>query len=60
MLGRKDLGPSKNKFPIIGKSIGIITIVFGFLTLGPIYGIIGLAVTFVIAAFLETIFIIRN
>ena len=54
----KFLALEKGKFPIISKSIGIITIVFGFLTLGPIYGIIGLAVTFVIAAFLETIFII--
>ena len=54
----KLLALEKGKFPIISKSIGIITIVFGFLTLGPIYGIIGLAVTFVIAAFLETIFII--
>ena len=58
MLGRKDLGPSKNKFPIIGKSIGIIIVVVGFLTLGPIYGMIGLAVTFVVSGLLETIFVI--
>ncbi len=32
--------------------------VVGFLTLGPIYGMIGLAVTFVVSGFLETIFII--
>ena len=54
----KLLALEKGKFPIIGKSIGIIIVVVGFLTLGPIYGIIGLAVTFVIASFLQTIFVI--
>ena len=58
MLGRKDLGPSKNKFPIIGKSIGIITVVVGFLTLGSIYGMIGLATTFVISGFLQTLVVV--
>jgi O-antigen/teichoic acid export membrane protein len=54
----KLLALEKGKFPIIGKSIGIIVVVVGFLTLGPIYGMIGLAVTFVVSGFLETIFII--
>ena len=54
----KLLALEKGKFPIIGKSIGIIIVVVGFLTLGPIYGMIGLAVTFVVSGFLQTIFII--
>ena len=54
----KLLALEKGKFPIIGKSIGVIVVVVGFLTLGPIYGMIGLAVTFVVSGFLQTIFII--
>ena len=54
----KLLALEKGKFPIIGKSIGIIIVVVGFLTLGPIYGMIGLAVTFVVSGLLETIFVI--
>ncbi len=54
----KLLALEKGKFPIIGKSIGVIVVVVGFLTLGPIYGMIGLAVTFVVSGLLETIFVI--
>tara|TARA_B100001105_G_scaffold55252_1_gene42002 strand:- start:125 stop:523 length:399 start_codon:yes stop_codon:yes gene_type:complete len=54
----KLLALEKGKFPIIGKSIGIIIVVVGFLTLGPIYGMIGLAVTVVVSGLLETIFVI--
>ena len=54
----KLLALEKGKFPIIGKSIGIIIVVVGFLTLGPIYGMVGLAVAFVVSGLLETIFVI--
>ena len=54
----KLLALEKGKFPIISKSIGIIIVVVGFLTLGPIYGMIGLAVTVVVSGLLETIFVI--
>ena len=54
----KLLALEKGKFPIIAKSMGIIALVSGFLTLGPIYGMIGLAVSFVISSILQTVFII--
>ena len=54
----KLLALEKGKFPIIGKSIGIITVVVGFLTLGSIYGMIGLATTFVISGFLQTLVVV--
>ena len=54
----KLLALEKGKFPIITKCVGIIALVSGFLTLGPIYGMIGLAVAFVISATLETVFIV--
>ena len=53
----KLLALEKGKFPIISKSIGIIALVSGFLILGPMYGMIGLAVAFVISATLQTVFI---
>ena len=54
----KLLALEKGKFPIIGKSIGIIIVVVGFLTLGSIYGMIGLATTFVISGFLQTLVVV--
>ena len=54
----KLLALEKARFPVIGKCISIVTLVFGFLTLGSIYGMVGLAVTFVISSFLQTIFVI--
>ena len=53
----KLLALEKGKFPIISKSIGIVALISGFLILGPIYGMIGLAVAFVISATLQTVFI---
>ena len=54
----KLLALEKGKFPIIGKSVGIITVVVGFLTLGSMYGMIGLATTFVISGFLQTLVVV--
>ena len=53
----KLLALEKGKFPIISKSIGIIALVSGFLILGPMYGMVGLAVSFVISSILQTAFI---
>ena len=54
----KLLSLEKGKFPIISKSIGVVVLIFGFLILGPIYGIIGLSVMVVISSLSETVFII--
>lgn len=54
----KLLSLEKGKFPIISKSLGIVIIIFGFLTLGPIFGIIGLSITIVASSIIQTIFII--
>ena len=54
----KLLSLEKGKFPVISKSIGVVVLIFGFLILGPIYGIIGLSVMVVISSLSETVFII--
>ena len=54
----KLLSLEKGKFPVISKSIGVVVLIFGFLILGPIYGIIGLSVIVVISSLSETVFII--
>ena len=54
----KLLSLEKGKFPIISKSLGIITVIFGFLILGPIYGMVGLSITILASSFIETIFIV--
>jgi len=54
----KLLSLEKGKFPIISKSLGIISVIIGFLILGPIYGIVGLSITIVVSSLIETIFII--
>ena len=54
----KLLSLEKGKFPIISKSLGIVIVIFGFLTLGPIFGIIGLSITIVASSIIQTIFII--
>ncbi len=54
----KLLSLEKGKFPIISKSLGIISVIIGFLILGPIYGIVGLSITIVASSLIETIFII--
>jgi len=54
----KLLSLEKGKFPIISKSLGIIIIISGFLILGPIFGMIGLAITIVTSSIIQTVFII--
>ena len=54
----KLLSLEKGKFPIISKTLGIIIIISGFLILGPIFGMTGLATTIVISSIIQTIFII--
>ena len=54
----KLLSIEKSKFIVIGKCIGVFTMIFGFLILGPIYGMIGLAVTLVISSCLQTLVVV--
>ena len=54
----KLLSTEKSKFPVIGKCIGVFTMISGFLILGPIYGMIGLAVTLVISSCLQTLVVV--
>ena len=54
----KLLSIEKSKFLVIGKGIGLFTMISGFVILGPIYGIIGLAVTLVGTSCLQTLVVI--
>ena len=54
----KLLSIEKSKFLVIGKGIGLFTMISGFVILGPIYGIIGLAVTLVISSCLQTLVVV--
>ena len=54
----KLLSIEKSKFLVIGKGIGFFTVISGFVILGPIYGIIGLAVTLVVSSCLQTLVVI--
>ena len=54
----KFLSIEKSKFPVISKGIGVFAMISGFLILGPIYGIIGLAVTLVISSCLQTLVVV--
>ena len=54
----KLLSIEKSKFIVISKCIGVFTMIFGFLILGPIYGMIGLAVTLVISSCLQTLVVV--
>ena len=53
LLMSKILGYEKSKFVLIAKMISLVTIILGFIILGPLYGIIGLAFTLVIATVLQ-------
>jgi len=53
----KMLGREKSKFILIAKLISLITVVAGFIILGPIFGIIGLAGVIVIASVLQAGFL---
>jgi len=54
----KLLSIEKSKFLVIGKGIGVFTMISGFVILGPIYGMIGLAVTLVVSSCLQTLVVI--
>ena len=49
----KMLGQEKSKFILITKIISLLIIVIGFVILGPIFGIIGLAWVFVLASIIQ-------
>ena len=53
----KMLGREKSKFILIAKLVSLITVVAGFIILGPIFGIIGLAGVIVIASVLQAGFL---
>ena len=50
------LGKEKSKFVIIGQSIAIGVYLVGIFTLGEIYGITGIAVSFVLSGVVQTIY----
>jgi O-antigen/teichoic acid export membrane protein len=53
LYSSKMLGKEKSKFVLITKLVALATIIIGFILLGPILGIVGLAITFVIATILQ-------
>ena len=53
LYSSKMLGKEKSKFVLIAKLLAVSIIVIGFILLGPILGIVGLAITFVIAVTLQ-------
>jgi len=53
LYSSKMLGKEKSKFVLISKLLSVSTIVIGFILLGPILGIVGLAITFVISVTLQ-------
>ena len=54
----KMLGKEKTKFVLIAKLISLSIIVIGFIVLGPIYGIIGLAIVMIIASLIQAVFLV--
>ena len=57
LYSSKMLGKEKSKFVLIAKLLAVSIIVIGFILLGPILGIVGLAITFVIAATFQACFL---
>ena len=53
----KMLGKEKSKFVLIGKLSSLCVIVIGFIILGPIFGIVGLAIVMVCASLLQAVFL---
>ena len=53
----KMLGKEKSKFVLTSKLLALSIIVIGFILLGPILGIIGLAIIFVVAAIFQACFL---
>jgi len=57
IIQSKFLALERSRFVLISKVINVLTILIGFVTLGPIYGIVGLAIVFVLASSFESIFL---
>ena len=58
LLWSRFLGMEKSKFLVISRTLMVCTMIIGIFTLGQIYGIVGVAATFVISSALETIFLL--
>jgi O-antigen/teichoic acid export membrane protein len=52
----KFLGMEKSNYVVVGNMIALITAIIGILILGPIWGVIGLAVTIIISSSSQAIF----
>jgi len=53
----KFLGMEKSNVLVISRTLMVITMITGVLTLGQFYGIIGIAITFVISSIVEAVFL---
>ena len=58
LLTSKMLGQEKSRFILIAKLISLVITIIGFIVLGPIYGIIGLAFVIVASSIIQVIFLI--
>ena len=58
LLTSKMLGQEKSRFILIGKLMSLVIMIIGFIVLGPIYGIIGLAFVIVAASIIQVIFLV--
>ena len=58
LLTSKMLGQEKSRFILIAKLISLGIMIIGFIVLGPIYGIIGLAFVIVAASIIQVIFLV--
>jgi len=57
LLTSKMLGQEKSRFILIGKLMSLVIMIIGFIMLGPIYGIIGLAFVIVAASIIQVVFL---
>ena len=57
LYGSKMLGKEKSRFLLTSKLISLAIIIIGFILLGPILGIIGLAIIFVVMATFQACFL---
>ena len=57
LYSSKMLGKEKSKFVLAGKVLALSILVIGFILLGPILGIIGLAIIFVVTATFQACFL---
>ena len=57
IIQSKLLAKEKSKFVLVSKIINVLTILIGFILLGPILGIVGLAIVFVLSSTFESLFL---